>query len=395
MTGRAHASRVTDGGASPRWPALDGVRGISIVLVVLTHLQWRYARGGFVGVSVFFALSGFLITARLLDAAERGRDDSLRPFFSKRVRRLLPVLLALLAAEAATSMLLRSDAAAHNTRHALLIGLTFTADFARNEPAHNLGGLGHLWSIAIEAQFYVTWPPVLMYFLRRRVRPAPIAVFALAVAIASAAWRAALWGTVFPTRVYSGFDTRADALMLGAAAALLVHAGLLHGRRRQHPVVALAGLGGWVAIASMTLSATWLGAPMYRRGGFAIAAVASAAIVTASVLTPIRPIQWLLVRPTVRWCGTISYSLYMWHYLFVVFPPWGHRLDHNHPALWAVAASLVTATVSYYALERPFLRSRVERARPSAPADDRKAAPPPFSAHPVMAPSFEVSARAS
>ena len=302
-------------------PALDGLRGVAVAAVVAYHLGARWLPGGYLGVDVFFVLSGFLITS-LLVTPSGAAPPSLAGFWGRRARRLLPALLVLLAvlavAQAAgllasTASALRADALASLAYvanwHQLVAGRSYFARLAAPSP------LQHTWSLGIEEQFYVLWPLLLLAL--RRVRP-PNAAAAAATAGASLSAGWAAWLAVHGAsldRVYYGTDTRAFELLAGAALALGVAArpdpgwrgrGLLHG----------AGGAGAVVLGVLLVRAS----PSTRlfEGTLVIAVIAVAAVIADTRLGRPGPLSALLSLAPLRLLGRISYAVYLWHWPVVV-----------------------------------------------------------------------------
>lgn len=320
-----------------RVPALDGVRGIAILLVMLAHLGVPgFRSGGVTGVTLFFVLSGFLITSLLVgELGSSGRID-VKQFYVRRVRRLLPALLALVA----VALLYESIAGKGPAQVGFSIGaLSYMGNWLAVKGIWLGPWLGHTWSLAIEEQFYLLWPAVIILFRRRL---GLLLCLALIGAAASASERVLLWhGAVSENRVYNGTDTRADAILLGSALALWV---ARDGRLPR----------GWVAAlgAVMLLSATALG------GAADVYLVAPTLAALGAVLLLARPANLFAWTP-LGFTGRISYSLYLWHVpmIYVIV----HRMN-NDPLIVRVAAlfgvSYALAILSYRFIEQPFRHKR-------------------------------------
>ena len=360
-------------------PALDGVRGVAVIGVILYHLGYSWASGGYLGVDLFFVLSGFLITSLLLEDWARSGQLRLGAFYGRRARRLLPALCLMLLLVALYVALngrfgpsgTSAPVDLSGLRHDGLASLfyvanwqlifshqSYFAEFSAPSP------LTHTWSLAIEEQFYLLWPPILLGLLvlaKTRWRRVGFAV-AAAAGLASAAWMAVLFHPgADPSRVYYGTDTRAFELFAGIALAMLAAARLQPGpgaRRTLHVAGPLAAAG---LAAFWVLGGTPSGMPrdvMYRGGLLACAVLA--AIILADVRQLDRgPLAWALSRRTICWIGTISYGLYIFHYPVFIFMTAG-RTGLTGPALAAarVGLTLVLATASFYLVEQPLRRAR-------------------------------------
>ncbi|HMJ78549.1 MAG TPA: acyltransferase family protein, partial [Iamia sp.] len=350
-------------------PAIDGVRAVAVIGVVLFHGGVSWAPGGYLGVDVFFVLSGYLITTLLLrERAGTGAID-LRQFWIRRLRRLLPALLVLLAAVGVAAPFLVDPAQRASVRGDGLAALSYVANwrFIVTEQSYFAGvpsPLRHLWSLSVEEQWYLVFPVLLMLALRttRRIRLV-LAVLVVAT-LASVAWMAHLAaGPVELSRAYYGTDARAHSLLVGAILAVVAVIWPLH--RAPRTLAVLGSVGAGVVVAAFALvgeTDRW----MYR-GGFLGLALASAAVVAAVALPrgegPLSAVLgW---RPLVA-VGKVSYGLYLWHWpVDVVLTPDRTGLDGHaawqEPALFALRTTVaVAATVaSYRWIEQPVRRDGV------------------------------------
>jgi peptidoglycan/LPS O-acetylase OafA/YrhL len=353
-------------------PGLDGLRALAVLTVVAFHAQLRWAPGGLLGVGVFFTLSGYLITDLLLGHWQLAREVRLGDFWLRRARRLLPALLVVLAAVTGWAALHRGELPAERAAVAAALGYVSnwwliaqnSSYFARFSPP---SPLGHLWSLAVEEQFYLIWPCLLWAGLRfargrgRRVRGfRPLAVATLVLAAASATEMALLYHPGYdPTRIYEGTDTRAFALLIGAALAMLWPT-----RRAAAPVARrrlldAAGVGGLLLIAVLVWRTSEYSAFLYR-GGLVLLSVATAVVVAASVgpgSAMSRALGW---RP-LRWVGIRSYGIYLWHYPVIVLSAPASGSADGLRALIQVAVSVALAAVSWKLVENPIRRGALGR----------------------------------
>jgi peptidoglycan/LPS O-acetylase OafA/YrhL len=341
--------------------ALDGIRGLAVAAVVVHHLQVPAVRGGWLGVDVFFALSGFLITVSVLNIA----DGRLGPFLHRRFWRLAPALAVLLAWYVA----LAPDEDGRKWEYALASATQWiNVQGAAGGPFSDR--LGHLWSLAAEVQFYVVWPVLLVVLLRRSV-PRPVIVGALVAAFA-AGWvaRAMLWDGGTPwNRLYLAPDTRSAGLVAGCIAGLLFGWGWLdrrQGARRLLAALALPALGFLVWFVA---DQSFLDGAVYR-WSLGLAAVAAGLLVLAGATSGGGPLRPLLELRPVRWLGRVSYSVYLWHVPLIAetVRRWPD-LDAAGRAVIVVPSTLVVATASWVLVEKPLLRGpRRPTRRPPEPA---------------------------
>ncbi len=361
-------------------PALNGLRALAVLGVIAYHLQLGWATGGYLGVDLFFVLSGFLITTLLLEEWAGTGTVNLADFWARRAKRLLPALFLVVVGLALYLVLnaafggsganglvdlpaLRGDALSTllyvGNWHAIYAHQSYFAQFSTPSP------LQHTWSLAIEEQFYLVWPPVLLLLLRaarRSWRQVGLMV-TVVVGLASAGLMALLFHPgADPTRIYYGTDTRLFDLMAGATVAFLAAARpqpTLRARRALHVAAPLAAAG--LAVCWVT-SGTAQGLPrnwMFE-GGFLLCAVLGAVVVAdARLLNRGVFARVLSIRP-LHFLGTISYGVYLWHWPIFVYMT-GARTGLSSGPLDAarVASTLVVATASYYLVERPIRRANL------------------------------------
>ncbi|MFJ1747854.1 acyltransferase family protein [Streptomyces sp. NPDC088116] len=345
---------------------VDGLRAVAVALVMVYHLEPDLLPGGSLGVDVFFTISGFVITRLLLAEFARTGDVALRGFYWRRWLRLVPALLAVCAVCAVLALTTRLPGF-DNAWAAVVLSATFLMNIVRAaQPgaySSDTSLLSHTWSLSVEEQFYLLWPPILLLLLRR-VGARTVLLCTAALCLLPLVWRFVLWSPSAAHRIYNGMDTRADQLLVGALLAVVV--ARLHSEDRR--LAALARWSGrlaWPALAVLALivwqvpltgSGAW-SMPWYTVG-FLVAAVLSATVVAALELRPRARMSRMLSLAPLVWIGqNLSYGLYLWHY------PIGRLIsDLGVDAAWhgpaTVAASFAAALASHYLVERPLTRRR-------------------------------------
>ncbi len=359
------SSAMTDEGAAgsslPRIPRLDGLRGIAIALVVVFHTGLGVLPGGYLGIDLFFVLSGYLITTLLLAEFQRSARIDLRRFWARRFRRLVPALLVVLVAVLAFALAvddrtlldaLRGDGLATlfyaaNWRF-IATGQSYFASFAPSP-------LRHTWSLAVEEQWYLFWPPLLWLLLKGlqgRRRPL-LAVIGL-LGVSSAVWMGGLSGGDL-SRAYYGTDSRAQTLLVGAGLAVLLWGRPAVSARVTYRVRAL-GCASAVGLALIVVLSREQAGWMYR-GGFLVVAVLGAAMVASAVLVETGPLSWVLQLRVLRYLGVISYGLYLWHWpIDVLLNADRMGFDGWPLAIVQIALAVGLAAVSSALLELPIRR---------------------------------------
>lgn len=364
---------------SKRILGLDGLRGIAVLAVVVYHADLGVLNGGFLGVDVFFVLSGFLITSLLLnEVLATGRIDR-ADFYVRRIRRLLPALVLVLAFVIVVTGMWVPDAA-FGVRRDLPWALTFVLNwsylFFQQSYFINIARpplLQHLWSLSIEEQFYVMWPLVLILLSRFASKFLSLRklIFIVSVtgAIASTLWMRHLSlanGYPLPhdpSRVYFGTDTHLMSLLLGCAAAALWKPETYRSKLTPDRGTLLS-LTGWSAIAFIVYCFTQAGelTPWLYRGGFLGLALATS-IATLLATHPALRFGKILSFPVLRWCGDRSYGIYLWHWpIFLLLRPsldvaWPDYITH----IVRFVLVLALAEVSYRFVEMPIRRGVLKR----------------------------------
>jgi peptidoglycan/LPS O-acetylase OafA/YrhL len=335
-------------GGPGKIPSLDGLRAISIGLVLVSHVVGTrhlpevpaLAPFGLLGVRVFFVISGFLITTLLLGEARRHGTISLPRFYLRRTFRIFPAFYAYLAVVG----VLVAVGAVELARHDLLAALTYTMNFHWDRARV----LGHLWSLSVEEQFYLLWPAAMLWLRPRRAILAAAVIVALAPVCRLATWFLA---PAWRVGISEAVPTVADAIAIGC-----VLAGLRPWLDRQAGYLRWLRSPGFVVVPVVAVVASQLGD--HALIDFAVLQtltnVAIALIVDRVVRFPDDAVGRLLNARPVAYVGLLSYSLYLWQQLF---------LNPHSDAPWCafplnVGLLAVAAPLSYYVVERPCLRAR-------------------------------------
>jgi peptidoglycan/LPS O-acetylase OafA/YrhL len=334
-------------------PSLDGIRAIAVLSVLVYHLNADWLPGGYLGVDIFFVMSGYLITSLLILEHQRDGRISLTGFWARRVRRLLPALAAMITGVAVYYAVFAGELELIGLRGDLLSALFYAANWRFISSGQSyfeqyvaVSPVRHTWSLAIEEQFYVVWPLVAMVTLRwRRSR---FVVFVALLASISVGLMGYLYDAADPSRAYFGSGARVHQILVGVLLAATLSGALAEQARRFGRVL----LPGAVLVLGSAL--VWLHdeAPLYYSGGSFVIAVA-VAIVIAGLEGghPFRsPLSW---SPMVQ-IGLVSYGLYLWHWpvIQIITARWGPTTELKYAVL-AAAVSTVVTLASYVLIERP------------------------------------------
>lgn len=359
--------------SSPRLgylPALDGLRALAVLAVLFYHADVLWLPGGFLGVEVFFVVSGFLITSLLLSEYRASNSVNLLQFWRRRARRLLPALFALLFAVMVYAVVFLPEEVA-SLRADLVASFAYVTNWyliaAQQSYFETMGRpslLRHLWSLAVEEQFYLLWPLIFAFLLVRFKSRTAMLLLMLGATI-SALWMGALYQPdTDPSRIYYGTDTRAAGLLIGAALAFVVRRGsqvrVSLARRWLLDLVGIAALGALVA-ATLFMSEF---DPFLYQGGMLLVAAFSA-LVIATAIAPNSPLLGgVLGFGVLRWIGLRSYSLYLWHWpVFMVTRPQLDTTLEGTPLLaLRFVLTFALAELSYRLVETPIRTGALGRA---------------------------------
>jgi len=358
---RVH-TRATGEWELGRRPALDGLRAIAIIAVIGVHvstilapsLAGKWFVGGLLGVNMFFVLSGFLITALLLQEHRRTARISLTSFWRRRSLRLFPALYAVLIVQLLYTAIVHDPIGYTLKGDGLIVGYVSNWAWAYGWPQPF--GLSQTWSLGVEEQFYVVWPLLLIALLwMRRTRLVPVVASAVAVGSALFRWHLAD-ATIDWVRPIAETPAELDSIMAGALLAWALHAGWRPSRTMLRLLVlpAVCFLGWQI----QTYSPVRIDGQRISVFGHLVVPVVAVCtvIVILAALEPNGIVYRVLVLSPLRWIGRLSYSLYLWHVpVFVCLVRSNFVPNELARAIVGVAISFTLATASYYLIERPFV----------------------------------------
>lgn len=359
-------------------PQLDGVRALAVAAVVATHAELPFARGGGIGVDVFFVLSGYLITTLLLKEFDATGTISMRAFYVRRARRLLPALWAVAAFSAVAFAIVRPFGA-HDTLLGVLTSVLYVSCWFRAFGVSELGWFGHTWSLSVEEHFYLLWPPLVLLILRRGL--AHVRRWVLVVLAVMVAYRLAWTLAGAPGARMNGPDMRAEQLLAGCALAVLLMGGATAWSARWERLWTALVVLSIADLARTVVFPYAYGLRFSRYASPELVALESVLIVGYLVVHASGRLSGVLSHPALVWLGRRSYAIYLWH-----SPLFGLLGFKGHPAAIRMAGrglagilTLVAAWASFRWVESPFYRRRVEQpdAGPDgAPAPGREDEPP-------------------
>ncbi|MBI2705638.1 MAG: acyltransferase family protein [Actinobacteria bacterium] len=365
------AEQPSSGGYLPYFPALDGLRGLAVISVLFFHAGFSWAVGGYLGVSTFFTLSGFLITSLILAESNATGHVDLRLFWTRRFRRLMPAALAAMALAVLVAFF-GDPVARSNIGGDIWSGLTYVANWrfvlsgkSYAELFSAPSPIQHFWSLAIEEQFYLLYP--LLAFAVLRVSRNSRAIFGaiLAALTAASIILPIVWG-YSKDRLYYGTDARAAELLIGALLAVILYyrpfTDRLAGSRRVQVAMAAAGAGALTISVGLWATISQQSDPLYLGGFFAYSLLT--VLVIISTLLPIGPVASLLSTAPMRWMGKISYGVYLYHWpIYLAVNEERVPLSGFELFIVRVALTLAVSIVSYRYLETPIRQGQPLRAR--------------------------------
>lgn len=351
---------------------LDSLRGLAILGVILYHLNYQWLPGGFLGVTVFFVLSGYLITDLLVIEWKENKRIDLKNFWLRRARRLLPGMLVMLVITLAWITVFHSSLLGKMWGDSLA-ALFYVSNwwYIFHELSYfdsfgQLSPLNHFWSLAVEEQFYIVWPLIIslgFFYIKKQSR---IALLIFLGAIASAVAMAMIYvpGTD-PSRVYYGTDTRAFSLLIGAALALIWPSNRLANKIIPSARLALDVIGGiaLIVILFMFWNMNQYNPFLYRGGMFLFSVVT--ALLVANLAHPASRISIFLRFRPLRWMGVRSYGIYLWHYPIITLtsPQVSTGEFHFTRAIFQFFLILFIAQLSWKFIENPIRQGALKNIR--------------------------------
>lgn len=351
---------------------LDSLRGLAILGVILYHINFNWMPGGFLGVTVFFVLSGYLITDILAIEWKNNKRIDLKKFWLSRARRLLPGMLIMLIVTLAWITIFHSSLLVKMRGDSLAALLYFSNwwyiyhKLSYFDSFSQLSPLNHFWSLAVEEEFYVVWPFVIslgFYYIKKQSR---MILFICLGAIASALAMAILYepGTD-PSRIYYGTDTRAFSLLIGAALALIWPSSRLASKIIPQARLILDIIGGVALIIILTMFwKTNQYEPFLYRGGMVLLSIATALLVANLAHPASRIAQFLRFRP-LRWMGVRSYGIYLWHYpIITLTTPKVNSGEFSFTrAILQFLLIIIVAQISWKFIENPIRKGALKNIR--------------------------------
>jgi peptidoglycan/LPS O-acetylase OafA/YrhL len=344
-------------------PGLDGVRGVSVLLVLLYHGKVLPSGYGFIAVNTFFVLSGFLITCLLILEYDKSNDISLRRFYLRRALRLLPALVAMLLVFVILAFLTEPWAKATQEVYQALYALFYSTNLAEIFHIYPAGSqcFLHTWSLSIEEQFYFAWPLILLLLLRKNSRHSLLSWISLGVFLSVCLRVLLFMGTDVkydPTHVVLGPDTRADSLLSGCFVGVLISSSLLPRPNWFANVLKTLAIMSVVGLAIMGIF--WEVAPWVICVGWLLDSIFAAILIAHLVSSSRGLLHRIFENPILVYVGRISYGLYIWHFPILLSMqryhlPW-RCLMYLPPVFLVVLAS-------YYLIERPCLRLKTRFAQ--------------------------------
>ena len=347
-------------------PALDGLRALAVLAVIFYHMMMPWAPGGLLGVTIFFVLSGYLITGLLLREFSETGSISLKNFWLRRVRRIIPAVVFAVLGTAFLCTIF-NHALLTRMRPDVIPSLLFYNNWWQifNGASYfdNIGNspLQHFWSLSIEEQFYVIWPIVLLVCMKFGVSKKNLMRGIVVLVVLSAVDMALQFSpNADPSRVYFGTDTRAFSLLIGSLLAFVWPYQRLrdgNGGYMDNRQVLILNVAGIAAVLGLLIMIGTLDgySPFNYRGGLVLCSLLTA-VAIASMVHPASWIGWFFSLKPLVWIGKISYSMYLWHWPIILLMTGSNMLGSEVPILLRIVQLVVIFAISafsYYIVENP------------------------------------------
>lgn len=340
--------------------SLDGIRALAIIMVLFFHTQYSDSEtllsGGFIGVELFFVLSGYLITKLLLMEHGKAGTINIKNFYMRRAFRLFPALWLMLFCALVYVIVLPSNVYSAQVSDGIIATLLYYSNWSTIYLDNRFYFLNHTWSLAIEEQFYVTWPWFLLLSLKFIQPRGLIKVVALLIIVSAMLQAYFYYKTDYFLRSYAGTDTRASGILIGCILALMLQSKydiiFLHKKL----VVMICGWLALPLLVVISMVAKYDSGWMYYGLG-TLVSLSSAGLIAAVEINRGSSLSGFLALPPIQFIGKISYGLYLWHFpVFVLF----HERQLNIGVIDSNLASwfttFIVAIVSYFLIERKFLK---------------------------------------
>ncbi|MEG0376035.1 MAG: acyltransferase [Raoultibacter sp.] len=339
-------------------PALDGLRAFAVLAVIAYHMNFSWAQGGLLGVTVFFVLSGYLITGLLITEWATTKTIDLKNFWMRRVKRLVPAIIFVIVTVAALCTIFNHELLTKmrpDIPSALLFFSNWWYIFQDLSYFEALGApspLNHFWSLAIEEQFYLIWPVILLSAFKLGAKKPLLRRATLVLAALSALAMALLFDPAAdPSRVYYGTDTRAFSLLIGAWLAFVWPAGRFRRRKSRRlskqecTILDGVGIAACVGLVIMVVFTDGF-SPFLYRGGLVLASILTAIVIAVVVYPGSRFARFASAKPLV-WIGKRSYGMYLWHYpILLLMNPRNFTGDTN-PLYYVLEIALIFAVSAF------------------------------------------------
>jgi peptidoglycan/LPS O-acetylase OafA/YrhL len=340
--------------------ALDGLRGVAVLVVLLCHISPYRLAGGNIGVDLFFVLSDFLITSILLNEHRSTGTISIKLFYLRRALRLFPALFSVIVFAVVYTWLVPPEQAGE-TLKGTLSDAFYVATYIWNLRLiwmrwHDLGGgngmLSHLWSLSVEEQFYIIWAALLLLVLNLRAsRPALLAIFAIGI-LGPAIARLAMWKSGPSITMYFASPLRVDGLMWGALLASLLHINAIPTSSRFRSLINILAVVSIAVFLIMSKDDYLSGGELYQ-WGFSLVGAMSVVMILSATTNPKSTFTKCLEWRWLQYTGKISYGLYLWHIPILSVH---HHLSAVTHGVVGLTATYVTAVLSFRYWESPWLR---------------------------------------